>query len=265
MPFRLRFTLRTMSTRATPAVHLPGAALPATMQAAGVPSARSQSFNPLPRDRADGATLGRPRHEPRRTRRPAFRDATQRGPGAWLSFRREKVPGTAPIASLEARGRRLTPLPSHSWPSTSIHPPRDHADGATLGRLRTGGGSEGRGPGTPCGSSPACENAPLSLRHVSDWFETDGQAGHADQKIGTSVWCGRLARRGRSESEQSMVPPARETRAPHLARVLSPEHRARVRSPGPMSPPTSWASGSAGGSEGRRSGKPERSHVQHVQ
>ena len=28
---------------------------------------------------------------------------TERGLGAWLSFRREKVPGTAPIAPLETR------------------------------------------------------------------------------------------------------------------------------------------------------------------
>ena len=55
-------------------------ALQATMQAAGVPSARSQSYPLPPRDRADGATLGRPRHQPRRTRRPAIQDAMQRGP-----------------------------------------------------------------------------------------------------------------------------------------------------------------------------------------
>jgi len=46
-----------------------------------------------------------------------------RGHGAWLSFRREKVPGTAPITFLVAWLR---------------------ADGATLGSLRTGGDSEGR-------------------------------------------------------------------------------------------------------------------------
>ena len=35
---------------------------------------------PPPRDRADGTTLGGSRHQPRRTRRPALRDATKRGP-----------------------------------------------------------------------------------------------------------------------------------------------------------------------------------------
>ena len=76
--FRLHSTLRTMSNRATPAVHRPGAAAQVTRQAAGAPSARLQSINPPARDRADGATLGRPRHQPRRTRRPALRDATPR-------------------------------------------------------------------------------------------------------------------------------------------------------------------------------------------
>jgi len=57
IPTRLRFSFRTMSNRATPAVHRPGAPLHATMQAAGAPSAGSQSFNILSRDRADGATL----------------------------------------------------------------------------------------------------------------------------------------------------------------------------------------------------------------
>jgi hypothetical protein len=49
-----------------------GAPVPATREAAGVPSAWSQSFNSPPRDHADGATLGRLR----RTRRPGFREAT---------------------------------------------------------------------------------------------------------------------------------------------------------------------------------------------
>jgi len=58
MPIRLRLPHRTMASRATPAVHRSGAPLHATMQAAGAPSARSQSFNHPSRDRADGATLG---------------------------------------------------------------------------------------------------------------------------------------------------------------------------------------------------------------
>ena len=96
------------------------------------PACHRRGRSPLPsppRDRADGATLGRPRHEPRRTRRPALRDAkassstnrprvawTTRGLGAWRCSVREaawhrshRLPrgagpthGTAPIASLEA-------------------------------------------------------------------------------------------------------------------------------------------------------------------
>ena len=46
------------------------------------PACHRRGRSPLPsppRDRADGATLGRPRHQPRRTRRPTFRDVTPRG------------------------------------------------------------------------------------------------------------------------------------------------------------------------------------------
>jgi hypothetical protein len=43
--------------RATPAAQRSGAPLQATRQAAGAPSAGSQSFNPPPREHADGATL----------------------------------------------------------------------------------------------------------------------------------------------------------------------------------------------------------------
>jgi hypothetical protein len=58
MPTRLRLTFRTMSYRATLAAKRSGASAQATRQAAGVPSAGSQSPNPPPRDHADGATLG---------------------------------------------------------------------------------------------------------------------------------------------------------------------------------------------------------------
>jgi hypothetical protein len=58
MPKRRRSTLRTMSNRATPAVHRSGAPLHAAKQAAGAPSAGSQFFNRPSRDPADGATLG---------------------------------------------------------------------------------------------------------------------------------------------------------------------------------------------------------------
>ena len=106
MPFRLHATLRTMSNRATLAVYRSGASAPATRQAAGVPSARSQSFNHQPRDRAEGATLGRPRHEPRRTRRPALLDAEAAAAAAaaaansiprlstWASRAHRGVPGS---------------------------------------------------------------------------------------------------------------------------------------------------------------------------
>jgi hypothetical protein len=79
-------TCRKTPRGATPAGHRSGASAPATKQAAGALSARSQPFNPPPRDRADGATLGRPRQQPRRTRRPALRDATCR------SFRKRQAP-----------------------------------------------------------------------------------------------------------------------------------------------------------------------------
>ena len=47
-----------MACRATLAEKRSGADLDVAMQAAGVPAARSQFFNLLSRDRADGATLG---------------------------------------------------------------------------------------------------------------------------------------------------------------------------------------------------------------
>jgi len=65
-----------------------GAPLHATQEAAGAPSAWSQSFNHPPRDHADGATLVRLR----RTRRPVLRDAVpapvpHRGFGNSISVR----------------------------------------------------------------------------------------------------------------------------------------------------------------------------------
>ena len=76
-PRRPRVGHRTLACRATLAVHRSGAPLQATKEAAGVPSAWSQFLNPPPRDRADGATLGRRR----RTGRLGLRDATHRGIG----------------------------------------------------------------------------------------------------------------------------------------------------------------------------------------
>jgi len=77
-----RVSSRTMSCRATLAAERSGAPLPAANEAAGAPSAWSQSLTLLSRDHADGATLGRPRLEPRRTRRPVLND----GPSNLLSF-----------------------------------------------------------------------------------------------------------------------------------------------------------------------------------
>ena len=57
---------------------------------------RSPLNNP-PRDRADGATLGRPRYEPRRTRRPALRDAKPRGRDARATLRPRSQEYWAPL------------------------------------------------------------------------------------------------------------------------------------------------------------------------
>jgi hypothetical protein len=101
MPNRLRFTLRTMSNRATPAAHRPGAPLHARKQAAGVPSAGSQPFNHPPRDPADGATLGslpaggdsEGRHSGKpRSRSPSATSGSDHGRGSTPPLRRH--PGT---------------------------------------------------------------------------------------------------------------------------------------------------------------------------
>ena len=54
---------------------------------------------------------------------------------------------TAPVRLSKPRDR--PPACHRRGRSPSPSPPRDRADGATLGRLRTGGGSEGRRSGTP--------------------------------------------------------------------------------------------------------------------
>jgi len=107
-PLPVPTTPRTMSRGATPAGHLSGAPLHATRQAAGVPSARSQTSPSPSRGRADGASLGRPRHEPRRTRRPAPPDATLRGSspacdGVPLSLGRATPPATRLMGRRDAR------------------------------------------------------------------------------------------------------------------------------------------------------------------
>jgi len=96
----------------------------------------------------------------------------------------EKVPGTAPIASFGAR----TPLSRPRCRPPACHRrgrsrlpllSRDRAGGATPGRLRTGGGSEGRRSGTPPHTDrsrvPAHPAASRTRDHNLD--ETDGQAG----------------------------------------------------------------------------------------
>ena len=101
-PSHATSTGRKTSRGATPAGHRPGAALHATRQAAGASSAWSQLSNDPPRDRADGATLGRPRHQPRRTRRPAPRDATPRGSSpACLNAPPPRGHATPPVARLK--------------------------------------------------------------------------------------------------------------------------------------------------------------------
>ena len=136
---------------------------------------RGRSSLPSPsRDRADGATLGRPRHPPRRTRRPARRDANTANrdtdsdsasrtlhpheqPGRWRSTGRAGVdivptmpfgqpprsaqcptgqPSrcTLPVRLSTPRGR--PPARHRRGRSLLPSPSRDRADGATLGRPR---------------------------------------------------------------------------------------------------------------------------------
>ena len=76
----------------------------------------------------------------------------KRGLGAWLAFRREKVPGTAPIAfpdtTKQAAGARA------AWSQSFPLPPRDHAARATLGRRVQPGVPEGRNSGTSQSATP---------------------------------------------------------------------------------------------------------------
>ena len=129
MPIRLRSLLRTMSNRATPAVHRPGAPLHATRQAAGAPSAGSQSSNHPSRDRADGATLGSLR---------SGGDSEGRRPG---------TPISADFPTSPARPTRLRTSRVDS--TTRLMADTDTSlTGATLGSLPTGG-ERSPSPGTP--------------------------------------------------------------------------------------------------------------------
>ena len=154
--------------RAPPAVDRSGAPAPATRQAAGAPSARSQSFNPPPRDRADGTTLGRPRHEPRRTRRPAPRDATQRG--SFPAFEEVPLPrGHATPPATRLMGRR------DARPHNAERRPRD-ANAAISGGDNVGGSNHiqpNRG-GEP---TPMPPRGALFMV-TSEWFEeSDSRSG----------------------------------------------------------------------------------------
>jgi hypothetical protein len=106
---RRRSTFRTMSNRAPPAAHHPGAPLHSTRQAAGVPSAWSQPFILLPRDRADGATLGSlppgGDSEGRRPRTP------RRGRPGCSSFPHRSRPSPAGTPALQKAQPTLGPDP----------------------------------------------------------------------------------------------------------------------------------------------------------
>ena len=70
--------------------------------------------------------------------RPRY-TSTKRGPGAWLSFRRETVPGTAPIAFLETQTRLSTPRgrppASHRRGRSDAGPPLADQKAGAPGRL----------------------------------------------------------------------------------------------------------------------------------
>ena len=80
------------------------------------PACHRRGRSPLPppsRDRADGATLGRPRHEPRRTRRPALRVATPR------AFRKRQAPPLQNCLCFREGGRRPPQNPQPLPPRTT--------------------------------------------------------------------------------------------------------------------------------------------------
>jgi len=83
----------------------------------------------------------------------------ERGPSAWLSFRREKVPGTAPIASLGARG---PPLPPRG------RPPASHRRGRSpVPTWFSHRGCPGVPPLTMIGVVPRTARSPRSAEHRS--------------------------------------------------------------------------------------------------
>jgi len=166
---------RKTSRGATLAADRSGASLHATRQAAGAPSAGSQSFNHPPRYHADGATLGCRRQ----TRRPALR--------------KTKLCGTPPEP-------KSSPLPrGHATPPTTRLMGRRGArphNGAALGRRRRTIRPAPR-DATIRGPSPNCRNLPRSRGHAIPIFGgTDGQAG--------------------------MLAPTRQTRRPELAGSIHP-------------------------------------------
>ena len=87
--------------------------------------------------------------------------------GAWLSFRREKVPGTAPIASREAKSAWLRS------PRASEHQGENHEERTTFHRShrpRAHGprGSFCLGDRRPSRPAPATASAPQSLLSTRD-------------------------------------------------------------------------------------------------
>ena len=146
------------------------------------------------RFRGDLASNGACTHDiaPATTHRPRVAWIA-RGLGAWLSFRREKVPGTAPIAFLETRTRpsppRGRPPARHRCGRSPLNrPSRDRAVGATLGRPRHEP-RRTRRPETP-GPHPTRtkahfpERSAVSRTRDASRNETDGQAGRPPPHCG---------------------------------------------------------------------------------
>ena len=93
--------------------------------------------------------------------------STKRGPGAWLSFRREKVPGTASIAHrvTQDAGRRRTIGAVAVLQSSPSRLRRWHDAGTPPYRRRIRRSTPW--DATPRGSSPAYVNAPPSRGHAT--------------------------------------------------------------------------------------------------
>ena len=128
--------------------------------------------NPPSRDRADGATLGRPRHEPRRTRRPALRDTMQRGP--LPASRNAPLPRGHAIASASRLMGRRDARPHNARPTAGA--PGRHATAVPegTGSPTTGSPTLPRRRSTSTSgfsASPTARNAitqpPVSYTHLT--------------------------------------------------------------------------------------------------